>query len=397
MATAVSAKHRNGIAVDTEKLGLLRESRLDIRRDLIAKYDKPYPVYKGEAFNFDLFGQFLTAYNIHSWPVTEKTGRLRSDDDTFKAMAIHPPIKKLRTLRNTLDQLDNFSLQVGKDGRNRSSIYPLWTVTGRNQPRNIFSLSSWFRFFIKPTPGYAIAYIDWDQQEPGIAAALSGDLAMQADYLSGNFYIGTAVRAGAMPAGATKKSHRSIYDVYKEVGLGMNYGMGPYTLASRINRSVAVACDLIQTHHKLYPVFWKWSDGNLNIMYGRGVLSTNFGRKVHEGARIRPTFLRNFLMQAHGADMMRIAGILATARGVEICATVHGAFLIHAPADRIDAAVITMQAAMAEASRITLNGFELRSTVEGSWRYPERYQDKDAQEMWDTIMMLLDRGAERIA
>src|SRR5262245_46554619 len=36
---------------------------------------------------------------------------------------------------------------------------------------------------------HGIAYVDWSQQEFGIAAALSGDAAMQAAYQSGDPYL----------------------------------------------------------------------------------------------------------------------------------------------------------------------------------------------------------------
>ena len=79
--------------------------------------------------------------------------------------------------------------------------------TGRNQPSNskfVFGLSAWLRGLIKPSPGYGLAYIDWSQQEFGIAAALSGDHRMQEAYLSGDPYLTFAKQAGAAQADATK-------------------------------------------------------------------------------------------------------------------------------------------------------------------------------------------------
>ena len=52
-----------------------------------------------------------------------------------------------------------------------------------------------------------------------------------------------------------------------------------------------------------------------------------------------PRSLRNFPMQANGAEMLRIACILGTERGIEVCAPVHDAVLIAAPVERIDAEV----------------------------------------------------------
>src|SRR6516162_6151014 len=74
--------------------------------------------------------------------------------------------------------------------------------TWPNQPSNakyIFGPSVWLRSLIKPPPGFSVAYIDWSQQEFGIAAALSGDRSMQDAYLSGDPYLGFAKQAGAVP------------------------------------------------------------------------------------------------------------------------------------------------------------------------------------------------------
>ena len=86
-------------------------------------------------------------------------------------------------------------------------------------------------------------------------------------------------------------------------------------------------------------------------------------------------------MQANGAEMLRIACCLATERGVEVCAPVHDAVLINAPLDRLDADIASMRAAMAEASRAVLSGFELGTDVHVI-RYPDRYMDGRGQVMW---------------
>jgi hypothetical protein len=98
--------------------------------------------------------------------------------------------------------------------------------------------------------------------------------------------------------------------------------------------------------------------------------------------------LRNFPMQANGAEMMRLAACFATERGVEVCAPVHDAFLICSPLDRLDEDVAKMRAAMAEASRIVLGGFEL-STDASITRWPERYMDPRGAVMWRRVMALL--------
>jgi hypothetical protein len=119
-----------------------------------------------------------------------------------------------------------------------------------------------------------------------------------------------------------------------------------------------------------------------------GSLPTVFGWSVHTAADFNSRSLRNFPMQANGAEMLRLACCLATERGVEVCAPVHDAVMVCAQLDRLEADVARMQSAMAEASRIVLDGFELRSDVSIT-RYPDRYMDRRGVTMWDQVMKLI--------
>jgi hypothetical protein len=93
-------------------------------------------------------------------------------------------------------------------------------------------------------------------------------------------------------------------------------------------------------------------------------------------------------MQANGAEMLRLACCLGTERGIEVCAPVHDAVLICARLERLDADVAGMQDAMREASRVVLDGFELRTDAEVV-RYPDRYTDPRGTVMWDRVMHLV--------
>jgi DNA polymerase I len=94
--------------------------------------------------------------------------------------------------------------------------------------------------------------------------------------------------------------------------------------------------------------------------------------------------------------MLRIACCLATERGVEVVAPVHDAVMICAPLDRLEADIATTRAAMAEASRAVLRGFELRSDVSIT-RWPDRYMDARGAVMWERVMRLLREIEKRVA
>jgi len=61
-----------------------------------------------------------------------------------------------------------------------------------------------------------------------------------------------------------------------------------------------------------------------------------------------------------------------------------------APLDRLEDDIANMRAAMAEASKIVLTGFELR-TEAMRVRYPDRYQDPRGTAMWDRVIELITR------
>jgi DNA polymerase-1 len=88
--------------------------------------------------------------------------------------------------------------------------------------------------------------------------------------------------------------------------------------------------------------------------------------------------------------MLRVACCLGTENGIAICAPIHDAVLITAPLDRLDEDVERMRSYMAKASRIVLDGFELR-TEEHVFRYPEHYSDPKGRGefMLETVLKLL--------
>jgi DNA polymerase-1 len=383
---AAAAIEFAGVPIDVEMLTLLREHWTGIQDELVAAIDSDYGVFDGRTFKADRWARWLAKNNI-PWPLLE-SGHLDLSDDTFRQAAkAYPAVSPMRELRSALSSLRLADLAVGLDGRNRTVLWAFGSKTGRNQPSNskfIFGPSVWLRGLIKPAPGYGLAYVDFVQQEFGIAAGLSGDRAMQEAYQSGDCYLTFGQQAGAIPPDATKKSHGAQRQLFKQCVLGVQYGMGERTLALRIAQPTIVARDLLRAHRETYRTFWRWFHAMLT-----GSLHTVFGWHAHIGPESNPRSLLNFPMQANGAEMMRIAACLATERGIEVCATIHDAFLINAPLERLEEDAAQMQAAMAEASRAVLSGFELATDVK-LIRSPQRYMDEErGRVMWERVMGLV--------
>jgi hypothetical protein len=387
---AAAAIEFAGTPIDTATLALLREHWTAIQDELIQKIDIDYGVFDGRSFRADCWANYLSGKGI-PWPQLE-SGRLDLSDDAFRQMAkAYPVVAPMRELRSALSDLRLNDLAVGQDGRNRTILSAFRSRTGRNQPSNtrfIFGPSVWLRSLIQPPPGHGLAYIDWSQQEFGIAAALSGDQAMQAAYRSGDPYLAFAKQSGAVPPDGTKQSHGPTRELFKQCVLAVQYGMQDQSLAYRIGQPPIVARDLLRAHRETYKKFWAWSDAALDYAKLKGSLHTVFGWQIHVADNPNPRSLRNFPMQANGAEMLRLACCLGTERGIEICAPVHDALLICAPLDRLEHDIAGMQTAMAEASRIVLGGFELRTDVMRV-RHPDRFCDPRGTRMWEQVIGLI--------
>lgn len=211
---------------------------------------------------------------------------------------------------------------------------------------------------------------------------------MKSAYRTGNPYLAFGKKIGAVPADATKYTHPSEHALFKTVVLGIGFGMEADTLARRIGRPAILARDLLRGHREAYSRFWLWSDAAVDQAMISGSLHTVFGWHVHIGEKVNPRSLRNFPMQANGAEMLRLACCLATEAGIEVCAPVHDAALLCAPLDSLDADVEKMRALMAEASRIVLDGFEVGTDAD-LVKYPDRIMDPRGAVMWDRVTRLV--------
>jgi len=389
---AVAHMEWNGVPIDIAVLQKLRTHWEDVKMQLVAEIDSGYGVYDGLSFKQSRFEAWLKLNDI-PWP-RHSSGNLDLQDDTFREMVkSYSVVGPLRELRASLSGLRLNKLAVGRDGRNRCLLSPFRSKTGRNQPSNaefIFGPSAWYRGLIKPKKGYGIAYIDYSQQEFAIAAALSNDSKMIAAYESGDPYLEFAKQAGAVPQNATKDSHPAERKLFKACVLAVQYGMGSSSLALRINRPIREAEHLLQRHRETYSVFWTWSDAALHFALTRNYLDTTLGWRIHLGlnVKVNDRSLRNFPMQANGAEILRLACIFATESGITVCAPVHDALLIEAPAEQLDQGIALTQSFMQEAGEIILDGFKLRTDVDVI-RWPDRYMDERGVEMWERVCRLV--------
>jgi DNA polymerase I-like protein with 3'-5' exonuclease and polymerase domains len=305
----------------------------------------------------------------------------------------YPRLGPLKELRHALGEMRLEELAVGPDGRNRTLLSPFGARSGRNTPSNtrfVFGPSVWMRGLIKPEPGRALAYIDWSSQEVAIAAVLSNDRAMLAAVDSGDPYLAFAKMAGLAPGDATRETHGAVRDQCKACVLGVQYGMGARSLATRIGVSELEARELLRRMARTFPGFWAWSEHTVDVAHLTDHAYTVLGWPLHGARGAKSTTLKNFPMQGNGAEMLRLACCLATEAGVQVVAPVHDALMIEAAVDELAAAVATTREAMARASRTILAGFEI-ATDATIVIAPDRYSDPRGAVMWQRVTELLDQ------
>jgi hypothetical protein len=416
VAASALMEHR-GVPIDMDIFRHLANETVwrDVRDAMVPAIDARYGVYVRNAagdwtFNMEQFAAYLAREGI-AWQLLE-SGKLDMKRKTFEDMSKgFPQLEELRQLRHARDKMRKVKLAVGRDGRNRTVLWPFKAKTSRTQPKAsqwIFSPAVWLRSLIKPEPSMAIAYIDYSSMEFLIAASLSdghcGPVNRMLDmYRSGDPYLSFAKAVSAVPSTATKKSHGSIRDKYKIMLLAAQYGMGPEALAGRLGVSTFEAYEMLNEHREQFTQYWAWSDDWVQHALRTGVMRTAFGWTCHTGiTEFNAHSIRNWPIQATGADILRIACILGTRHGIRLLAPVHDAVLIEAPVERIEADVALMREIMRRASRIVLNAdaagtHELRTDYT-IVRYTNRYSDPRGAAIWNHVLQLLaERRAQHAA
>jgi len=135
-AKAIARVQARGMPIDTKLWNLVQENKAAVIRELIQKFDpsygSEYPIYtpEGES-SYQRLEHWLIYTGVAAWPRLE-SGRLDIASDAFRLMYGVPGIEGLHALRDSLGFIVKARLPIGRDGRNRPSLFPFGTATGRN-------------------------------------------------------------------------------------------------------------------------------------------------------------------------------------------------------------------------------------------------------------------------
>jgi DNA polymerase I len=397
-AKCIALIQARGMPIDMELWNLVQENKAPVIADLLRQFDPSYgsecPIYTPEGeWSYERFERWLVTKRVAAWPRLD-SGRLDTNSDAFRLMYHLPGIEGLHALRDSLGFIVKARLPIGKDGRNRPSLFPFGTATGRNahskSPYNAHAGLRSFMVFPLNTIGF---YLDWRSQEVGVAAALSGDQALIDDYLAGDVYHALARMCGLTDDPDPlhwKRHNRPQRDRMKPLQLGINYGMGVPALARGLDRHPLVASEIIERHKRRYPPFWRWrADMVLEAMLKRHVKSVG-GWPLYLTTSPNQRTLYYCPMQAGGAEMLRLATWRLCEAGIVPIMLVHDGILFEeSDHEKLEHAGEIMRSA----GRDVCRGLEIGVDVDQLLIGGARYRDKRpmAQRMWATILDVLRR------
>lgn len=349
-AIAAGAMQHRGIPLSRQ---LVAEAG-SLHDALLAIVDREFGIVQDGQVTPSGVRRWARRVNLRWPPVKQESNALhgffRSHGDHAQAArlaALHSKLQRLRVLR---------AVPIAADDRSRCGIRPFAATTGRNQPSRKAYAWEGHRELIAPHEGAALAAIDYSQQEMGIAAYLSGDEAMIADYETGDAFLAFGRRAGPFDASDPAEERRRI----KRGLAAIMYGSGPPRIADRCDLSDREAREFVRTHKRCYRRYWEWRRQTVGSFAQRKPLRTAGGWLRIPPTEAPPNYAKllrsaaNFPVQASGAEVLWAACRLLHNAGVRLCGVLHDAVLIEAPRDAIQETVSLAAERMREAAREVL-------------------------------------------
>ena len=375
----------NGMPIDNKLYDEINNNFPLIKEKIINDFNAKYPVYENGKFSMKKFKAFIDSLGLlQQWPRTPSGALSITEKNIYNFAQSYPEINEFYFVKEFVESQKLKGFVVGPEGRARTSLNMFGIKTGRtNQSTALypFNAAKPMRNILCPAPNHAYIYADYVSQEIAIAAYLSKDEKLINAYKEGDVYIYTAKLAGAVPADATKKTHKKERNEYKIATLATFYGQGHKSLAARLMISEAKAIELIANIKNIYSTYFGWVNGLVSRTFARGYISTKYGWKlwITNVDKINPRTLSNFPIQAHGSEMLRFAILNLIKNKIEISASIHDGLLIHCPLSKLQQTEAKVVKCMEDASKTVLNGNVCNveyEVIKSNFKQEQEEQDK---------------------
>lgn len=184
-------------------------------------------------------------------------------------------VQNIRTLSATREVLDGIPV---KADRVFPTIDTQGSRTSRISVRSPFlqSLPKRYRDIICSDEGKALAYVDFDQFEVGIMAALSGDKALHALFDEKDMY--ESFRNNHLEGQGTRKAAKVLFLAYA-------YGMKKKNLPI-MGASFGFDRRVVREAFSSFATYEKWKQDRIGDFERRGFVSTSFGNRFYSAGPI---------------------------------------------------------------------------------------------------------------
>ncbi|KIF52245.1 hypothetical protein H735_15655 [Vibrio owensii CAIM 1854 = LMG 25443] len=239
----------------------------------------------------------------------------------------------------------------------RPQVSPFHTKTGRDtsigSALNYVPKEYWSSFLLPPEE-YSYVLLDYEQQEPVIAAHLAGCNALLDIYSAGDIYEHLACLLDDPRLGRPQVKRLLIAQLYgiSEKRLVEDFGVPSSLVRSWVNK-VKEATNPISSYLD-----------RIGRTIQQNKVATSLDWRYAIDVKDPFNSLRNWSIQATGADIMRRACLGFDAAKIPLLLTNHDSFLIQVKTSNIEEEVEKAITLLEVASADVLSGFKLKTKVE---------------------------------
>lgn len=276
--------------------------------------------------------------DIHPSLISNAQGGLAELDALGRIMEFHSMTKNSTSLSHVS--------KAFAAGTGRSVIYG---------PSLTSIKKKYWPFILDPEPEFRYVLVDYSQQEPCIAACFANDRELLAAYHQGDLYL----HIGRHPwlTGLDR-------DTLKKLILPYSYGQQAAAYAKLHGIPLETAQHYWQALREIFNRVDAALNSRSQVAFRDGFVRC-LDWATHVTPLSNPRAVRNWPVQAAGADIMRRAVIGLYDAGIDLRLTVHDSFLIRISMAEQEQQVAKAITVLKQASASVLGGFELNVKIDG--------------------------------
>ncbi len=239
----------------------------------------------------------------------------------------------------------------------RPNVSPFHTITGRDtslgSALNYVPKDYWASILLPPT-SYSYVLLDYMQQEPVVAAHLAGCEILLEWYRTGDIYEQIALLLGDPSLGRPQA---------KILLIAQLYGISEQKLAEQLGVTIPVVRGWMREVKRVTHPIGAYLD-RVGRTIQKNKVATSLDWRYAIDTKDSFNSLRNWSIQAAGADIMRRACRGFDAAGIPLLTTNHDSFLIEVKTSNIEKELEKAKEILEVASAEVLGGAKLKAKVE---------------------------------